>query len=82
MRDERDVRACILMEAQHLAKVDVVDKAAVRQQDVARGGVLDEVQIVVEILEIALVALGIIRCCRQVEEPVVATRQIPVFAGA
>ena len=81
MRDERDIRPRVLMETQHLVEVDVVDKAAVRQEDVTRGRMFNEVQIVIEILEIALTALGIVLCRRQVEETVVTTRQIPVFAG-
>ena len=80
MRDERDVRARILMETEHLVKVNVVDKAPVCEQNVARRCVLNEVQIVIEILEIALAALCIVLCCRQVEEAVMAARQIPVLA--
>ena len=36
MRDERNVRARILMKPQYLVKVYIIDKAAVCQQNIAR----------------------------------------------
>ena len=81
MRDERDIRARILMEAQHLVKVHIVDETAVCEQNIVCRGVLDKVKIMIEILEIALTLLRIIGHRRKVEEPVVAACQIPILAG-
>ena len=82
MRYEGDVCARILMEAQDFIKVHVVDEAAVRQQNIARGRMLDEVQVVIEILEIPRAPLRIFMHRRQVEQAVMTTRQIPVLSGA
>ena len=41
---------------------------------------LNEVQIVIEILEVTLTALSIVLYRRQIEQSIMATRQIPIFA--
>ena len=82
MRDERDICARILMEAQHLVKVHIVDEAAVREQNIVHRSVLDKVKIMIEVLEIPLALLRLIGCRRKVEKPVVAACQIPILTGA
>ena len=81
MVDHRDIRARILVETQDGIEIHIVDETAAREQHVALLAVLDVVEIVVEILEIApalvIVSLGI----REVEEPLMTAGEIPVLAG-
>ena len=79
--DHRDIGIRVLVEAQQLVEVDVVDEAAACQQDVFLRAVLEEVEVVVEVLEIATASGFLIVRSRQVEEAVMTTGQIPILTG-
>ena len=79
--DHRDVGIRVLVEAQQLVEVDVVDKAAACQQDVFLRAVLEEVEIVVEVAKVTAAARFLVMRSRQVEEAVMAAGQIPILTG-
>ena len=79
--DHRDIGIRVLVEAQQLVEVDVVDEAAACQQDVFLRAVLEEVEVVVEVLEIATASGFLIVRSRQVEEAVMTAGQIPILTG-
>ena len=80
MRHERNIRARILMKPQDLVEVDVIDKAAICEENITCRDMLDKVEIVVEIFEISLAPHGILLRRRQIKKPIMTTRQIPILA--
>ena len=79
--DHRDIGIRVLVEAQQLVEVDVVDEAAACQQDVFLRAVLEEVEIVVEVAKVTAAARFLVMQSRQVEEAVMAAGQIPILTG-
>ena len=81
MVDHRDVGARVLVEHQDWVEIHVVNEAAACEEHVLLRAVLDEIEVVIEVLEVALAEVFLILRVRQVEQAVVATREIPVLAG-
>ena len=82
MIDHRDVRVRVLMEPQDIREVHIVDEAAVGQQHIFLGAVLNKIDIMVEIFQIALTGIIVRRRCRQVGKTVVTACQVPILTGA
>ena len=81
MVDHRDVGARVLVKHQDRVEIHVIDEAAACKEHVLLRAVFDEVEVVIEVLEVALAEVFLILRVRQVEQAVVTTREIPVLAG-
>ena len=69
------------MEAQHLGEVYVINETAAGQEYIFLAAMLEEIQIMIKILQIAFTDALFFTWGRQVEQAVMTTGQIPILTG-